>query len=258
MPDDRDLDAYFAARSTDPVAEHLSSAAVRSLGNRRRAGRYARNAVALVAVFALGGFTVTNLTRQPTAVPAGQVASTMARSSAASPSSSASSASARTTSTPNVSVKPVVKAGDLLTTTGIGELTLGMSTSELGRRGVVNGELGDCSIDETPTLTAEGVAIYGVGGTVTGIQLATAQHATTSGIRIGATVAEIESAYGSSLTVKTITYGSTQTTKLDVLVVSSGGHDMIFLTANQTMDPTDTVRRIVVIYDGYQVLDTFC
>lgn len=275
MPDERDLDDYFAARSTDPVAEHLSPAAVRSLGNRRRAGRYARNIIGVAAVFALGGFTVsTVLTHQPTAVPAGQAA--LASTSAASPtsppsapsstpSSSASSSppsstatSPRKTASPYASVRPVVKAGDLLTTTGIGELTLGMTTSELGGRGVVNGALGDCSVDETPTLTSEGIAIYAIGGTVTGIHLTTDQHATRSGIRIGATVTEVQAAYGSSLTIKTITYGSTQTKQLDVLAVSSGGHDVLFLTANQTTAPTDTVRRIVLIYDGYQVLDKFC
>jgi hypothetical protein len=277
MPDERDLDTYFAARSIDPVAEHLNPAAVRSLGNRRRTGRYARNAVAVVAVFALGGFTVsTVLTRQPSAVPAGQVSVTSAAPSAptsspttptSAPSSSSSSASAspastttppRATSTPYGSVRPVVKAGDLLTTTGIGELTLGMSTSDLAARGVVNGTPGNCSIDETPTLTKEGVAIYAIAGTVTGIHLVTAQHATKSGITIGATVAQVQAVYGSSLTIKTITYGSTQTKQLDVLAVSTGGHDVLFLTENQTTAPTDVVRRIVLIYDGYQVLDKFC
>ena len=95
-------------------------------------------------------------------------------------------------------------------------------------------------------------------GRVTGIHLTTTRHATKSGIAIGATVADVLATYGSSVAVKTISYGSAQPTNVDLLVVSSGGHDLVFVTQNLTTDPTDTVRRIVLTYSGYQVLDKFC
>lgn len=267
MPDEHDLDAYFAARSTDPLAEHLTPQRVRTLGNRRRTLRMVRNAVAVIAVVAIGGVTVNNLTRGVSAVPAAQVPA----STAVSPSPVASSASASPTPSSSrletpaatatasaTAVSPVVHTGDTLTTTGIGELTLGMSTDALTARRVLIGTPGNCSVDETPTLTAEGIAIYTMSGRVTGIHLTTTRHATKSGIAIGATVADVLATYGSSVAVKTISYGSAQPTNVDLLVVSSGGHDLVFVTQNLTTDPTDTVRRIVLTYSGYQVLDKFC
>jgi len=271
MPDESDLDAYFAARSTDPVAEHLTPERVRTLGNRRHARRMARNWVALVAVVAIGGVAVTNLTHGVSAIPAAPVSA----STSASPSTAATTVQATPTPAPSnlqtsspaattasaatsTTVNPVVRAGDVLTTTGIGELTLGMSTSTLTSRGVLVGTPGNCSVDETPTLTAEGIAIYTMSGRVTGIHLTTTRHGTKSGIAIGATVADVLSTYSSNVAVKTSSYGSTSPKNVDLLVVSSGGHDLVFVTQNLTTDPTDTVRRIVLTYSGYQVLDAFC
>jgi len=114
-------------------------------------------------------------------------------------------------------VTPVVHAGDVLTTTGIGELTLGMSTSTLTSRRVLVGTPGNCSVDETPTLTAEGIAIYTMSGRVTGIHLTTTRHGTKSGIAIGATVADVLATYGSNVAVKTISYGSTAPKNVDLL-----------------------------------------
>jgi hypothetical protein len=155
-------------------------------------------------------------------------------------------------------VSPVVKPGDVLTTTGIGELLLGMPVSTLSARGVVIGTINDCSFDETPSLTSEGIAVYGKSGTITGIHLVTSQHSTRSGIAVGATLEQVRATYANQVEEKTITYGSTELRKLKVLVVSSGGHDIVFLTQNETTDPDDVVRRIVLIYDGYQLLDKFC
>ena len=163
--------------------------------------------------------------------------------------------SANTTS---AGVSPVVKAGDVLTTTGIGELTLGMPVSTLSARGVVIGTINDCSFDETPTLTKEGIAVYGKSGTITGIHLVNSQHATRSGISVGATVAQLRATYTTQLELKTITYGSTDLRRIQVLVVNSGVNNIVFLTQNETTDPGDVVRRIVLIYDGYQLLDKFC
>ncbi len=269
------LEDYFSARSSDPVPDRLNPQMVRTLGDRRRTGRIVRNAVAVVAVVAVGGAGLTYVLRPPGAVPAGQVTLpttvtsptsapvTTAPSESPRPTSTASKAplpsgTSRVASTPARTVSPVVVAGDTLSTTGIGALALGMSTSELAARGVLNGTPGNCAVDETPTLTSEGIAIYTSGGVVTGIHLVTAKHSTRSGIAIGATIAQVEAAYGSSATVQTITYGSTQTKRLDVLVVNSAGHDVIFLTQNETTRPSDVVRRIVLTYDGYQVLDRFC
>ena len=270
MPDESDLDAYFAARSTDPVAEHLTPERVRTLGNRRHTRRVVRNSVALVAVVAIGGLAITNLTHGVSAVPAAPApVSASAAPSSAPPSVSAApatiasglvtpTATATTPTAAATTVTPIVHAGDVLTTTGIGELTLGMSTSPLTSRRVLVGTPGNCSVDETPTLTAEGIAIYTMSGRVTGIHLTTTRHGTKSGIAIGATVADVLATYGSNVAVKTISYGSTAPKNVDLLVVSSGGHDLVFVTQNLTTDPTDTVRRIVLTYSGYQVLDAFC
>lgn len=177
----------------------------------------------------------------------------------ASPSASPSSGSAPapTASAPSVSASrgPLIKAGDRLTMSGLGEVTIGTPLATVLARGVV-------TKSECPTwrmndqLRAEGVWVTVSENGVWRIQLTRPTYGTQSGAKDGMTVAGVKKIYGVGLKAETVNYlGRSR----EALTIRSGPTMIVFLTDAWALADTDAVTAIgLKSNDDYSVMVDGC
>ncbi len=182
----------------------------------------------------------------PPASPVGSVAApaqaSTARSSPAIPTPSP-------TATPTPSpTRTQVLATDVIDTTGIGPLKLGLPLSVLKERGdVVAAPTGDCTTYNTGKALRDmglELVLYGKESRLGAIHVSSSLFQTRSGARVGMTVAQVRKIYGSNLAVETKQGNGGP---FEVLTIRDGGREVLFMIPwdSQPVSDADRIDQIV-------------
>ncbi len=253
MPDHEiDPSPYFDTLKEETVSERLSPREVRRIAGRRRTVRATIAGVASIAVLAAGTIAVVqNWGQGDRGIPARPEVTASAPATTTPPPVTPTQTPAPTQPSTQASASPsrtaMIEPGDVLTTAGLGQLTLGMPVSVLVDAGwAVPSQICEKTWDASPRLMAEGVRFRNYGqGTIGQIMLATSKHSTLSGASVGMSVGDVKQIYGTRGRVEAKDgVGG----KFEVYTVVADGHEIAFIGNfdKVTMSDTDTVTFVVL------------
>lgn len=146
--------------------------------------------------------------------------------------------------------------GAVVTTAGLGPLTVGMSVSALQEGGYVVANPSQCVSPwvSNASLEGDGVSLVVTDNALTSIYLAKATYATDLGARVGMTVADLRKIYGADLVTDVKSGGGGP---FAVPIVRAGDRELVFRTPWTDGSFTDESKVETIVVEPYtrQYLD---